>query len=342
MKTMIRWTVLLGLGLSAAAMAEPSAGRPPEKPLQLVYPDGTKRFYQDDEDYVEKRQTWERNHTPMGSGKPGPYGRDPFIWIYNAEFAKRFGMPEKWIDPELNGIAAAAWRRMSEGFQNCGWGSKENACQESTICDLEIYVDETKHPLPWSTDQRVEISPRYRSVRFLYPQGDERARPQSQYSSWPRSPFSDPATGVEAMYWGKPGTTEGGSLRGYDRNVFPGLTLIVIGHFHCGHSYANKEGRASEFVLESRPKDQDVMRDIINNKKWANDSKKDEITRKAIHRLTKRGISLDPIDENDPRLASKRFHEFYLPASFNDRIANYWKAIQETEREFYRRALDMK
>ena len=32
-----------------------------------------------------------------------PFIRDTWVWAYTREFAERFHMPEKWIDPPLKG-----------------------------------------------------------------------------------------------------------------------------------------------------------------------------------------------------------------------------------------------
>ena len=43
-------------------------------------------------------QSYEDRHTFQGNFM---YALDEFTWAYSPEFARRFGMPEKWIDPNI-------------------------------------------------------------------------------------------------------------------------------------------------------------------------------------------------------------------------------------------------
>lgn len=76
------------------------------------------------------------------------YFRDPFIWAYTAEFAERFRMPKEWIDPELKGALAVAWRMTTIGDTTCGLGGREENCWPPLTGQLDIYFD-AKTPLPW-------------------------------------------------------------------------------------------------------------------------------------------------------------------------------------------------
>jgi hypothetical protein len=33
-----------------------------------------------------------------------------YVWVYTSAFAKRFGMPQEWVDDELKGAEALAYR----------------------------------------------------------------------------------------------------------------------------------------------------------------------------------------------------------------------------------------
>jgi hypothetical protein len=49
--------------------------------------------------------------TPQGrikAGKRGTYTKDIHVWVYTSKFAKRFGMPQEWVDDELKGAEALA------------------------------------------------------------------------------------------------------------------------------------------------------------------------------------------------------------------------------------------
>lgn len=253
-------------------------------------------------------KTWEQRFTFTGSERRGVFTKDPFLWIYNAEFAKRFGMPEKWIHPDLKGVEAAAWRRVPKGYEMCGWFGIEQACQAEYACQLEVYVDQAKHPLPWKTDRMVDIESNYRSAFFLSPQGDERYREQSAFHNASRSPFADPETGEEVMYFNSDKTSKGdrgGSMRlaGYDREAFPGLSLLVFNSYRCYN--------AADYPTET-----------------------------MLIRLDKRPIVKGQGHPMGPTL--QRYHEFVLPEDFDRRIRDQMKEAAEAESEFYRRGLNFK
>ena len=95
------------------------------------------------------------NYVEQQTFKGQAFERDNNIWIYNKEFAKQFGMPEQWVSSEISGIEAAAFRvEESTNAKVCGMGGKADQCLSGGKCMLDIYVDETKHPLPWREPQQ--------------------------------------------------------------------------------------------------------------------------------------------------------------------------------------------
>lgn len=78
-----------------------------------------------------------------------PFWSDPFIWVYTEAFADKFRMPRKWIDPNLKGALAIAWRMTTTGKSMCGYGHNANSCWPTLTCQLDIYFD-SKTPLPWN------------------------------------------------------------------------------------------------------------------------------------------------------------------------------------------------
>lgn len=77
-----------------------------------------------------------------------PYILDPWTWSYTKEFAERFRMPEQWIESELKGALAVAWRMTTIGDTTCGLGKKEDNCWKPLNCQLDVYYD-NKIELPW-------------------------------------------------------------------------------------------------------------------------------------------------------------------------------------------------
>lgn len=73
---------------------------------------------------------------------------DPYIWAYSQEFADRFRMPNEWIDPELKGAIAVAWRMTTIGQTMCGLGGRAESCWPQLTCQMDMYFD-NRTSLPW-------------------------------------------------------------------------------------------------------------------------------------------------------------------------------------------------
>lgn len=76
------------------------------------------------------------------------FNYDPWVWGYTKEFAERFKMPEKWIEPELKGALAIAFRMTTLGSITCGLSGKANNCWLPLDCQMDVYFD-SRTPLPW-------------------------------------------------------------------------------------------------------------------------------------------------------------------------------------------------
>ena len=105
---------------------------------------------------------------------------DPYIWAYSQEFADKFRMPKEWMDPELKGAVAVAWRMTNIGQTTCGLGGRAENCWPTLTCQMDIYFD-SKTPLPWrytdvvrdnfmrgisSTDYIPPLSTESRTLRY--------------------------------------------------------------------------------------------------------------------------------------------------------------------------------
>ncbi len=78
--------------------------------------------------------------------------KDNNVWVYTQKFADTFGMPPEGIYSELKGIEAAAFRIEDCNYKMCGMGRKAENCMANYRCITDIYIDETKTPLPWSPE----------------------------------------------------------------------------------------------------------------------------------------------------------------------------------------------
>lgn len=101
-------------------------------------------------------------------GRGSTFFRDPFVWAYSADFAKRYGMPEEWIDNDLKGAEAIAFRHISTNYLQCGFFRNKDACRAPIDCHFDLYIPKTAN-LPWVDDRVQGFHPRIasRSMHFL-------------------------------------------------------------------------------------------------------------------------------------------------------------------------------
>ncbi len=85
------------------------------------------------------------------------FNQDPYIWFISAEFAKRFCMPEKFIDTSLKGALAIAVRIKPTDIAYCGYlMGRSDTCSAPPIFSLDIYVDNKAAKIP-KADPSVEF-----------------------------------------------------------------------------------------------------------------------------------------------------------------------------------------
>lgn len=199
----------------------------------------------------QSSQRYEVNQTFDGS----VYSKDNNLWGYTKEFADLFGMPAANVE-DVRGIAAAAFRIEQASYDECGFGGKDDVCRPVEECLLDLYFDETKNPLPWATDIRMQWLPAYSSMRWLRPEGGQKERPYGMLVAEPspdvvrnktlRSaliPFADPTSHVQAIFLTNAhtdqverGATSGVlSLKGYTQNYYRNLSVIQL-QFGCSLS----------------------------------------------------------------------------------------------------------
>jgi hypothetical protein len=159
---------------------------------------------------------------------------DPNVYVYTPEFAKRFQMPAEWVSTELQGADAVAYRS-TPTYASCGWGGSPKACNTNEMrCELDVYFDHQRHPLPWDERYPEVLPDRYRSSARFIPGGSRQSRlPKHQnYVGMANfSPFIDLKSG-KGLGWQhfKKGSTGGGwtSLASYDREFFEEMSLITF------------------------------------------------------------------------------------------------------------------
>jgi hypothetical protein len=155
--------------------------------------------------------------------------KDPNIYAYSAEFARRFLMPEQWIAPDLQGAEAVAFR-VVPSYRTCGWGGNPNACKDNeTECRLDVYFDHNKQPLPW--DERMPSTDFDRlntSASFVQGRSQPIHRPLGFLGS-SRDPFVDIQTGNELRWQAYSGGFGYLGILAYDKEIFRGMSMVTFG-----------------------------------------------------------------------------------------------------------------
>ena len=102
---------------------------------------------------------YDLEYTPEGiraGAQRSFHKHDPNVWVYNSEFAERFGMPKRWADDDLEGVLAVAFRIEWEYYRmNCGYFGEVQNCAPTPACILDLYIPE-EVDLPWNTDLRYD------------------------------------------------------------------------------------------------------------------------------------------------------------------------------------------
>lgn len=268
------------------------------------------------------RVSAEESATPIDLSKPyierqtfagKSYYKDNNVWVYTPAFAKTFGMPPENIFADLKGIEAAAFRVEDRGYRDCGMGRKDENCRRLDRCVTDVYIDESKYPLPWATNYQADWFSDYNSLQWLEVpriRGRYPAAPAgviSHSNGWWASlhPFADPETHVE-VHVGHNGNApksygddfSGVPVYGYKRGAIAGLSMISLS-YSC--MPRNEEKPSITFSFRSS-------------------------------RVDKMGMST----------TLKKFHEFVLPDVFERKIDAALQAMIERNREYAKKLLNLK
>lgn len=183
------------------------------------------------------RSTHDENYTFQNRGT---YVLDPYIWAYTKEFAERFRMPEEWIEPDLKGAYAVAWRMTTIGEIMCGHGGKADNCWKPLNCQMDVYYD-NRIDLHWNYPEviRDNLMNGLSSGRFLGVTPTSRKRRYAEKMIL--------GSGGGGLRFGK--YSQGGSqLALFDREYEPGVGLISwIGSGVCPE-YTGTEKVRMQFV----------------------------------------------------------------------------------------------
>ena len=173
-------------------------------------------------------------YTPQGrkqAGKRGTYRKDTNVWVYTSAFAKRFGMPQQWIDNDLKGAEALAYRLDLDVYgTKCGYFSDVESCRPSTACVVDMYIDD-KANLPWNNKARYANMYGRKSNALLWPQ-DPNDKPAYLYRRTKRGQQYKMGLDVVYVSGSKIPLNNYYPLE-YDRDIYKNLDYIS-GSMTCG------------------------------------------------------------------------------------------------------------
>ena len=99
--------------------------------------------------------------------------QDDHVWAYSADFAQRYNLPAQWIDPQLQGAEAVAYRVDWDNLgTKCGYFSNLENCRPAPACIVDIYMHSTTN-LPWNSPTRHDSRYGHKTKTFMYAQRDK-------------------------------------------------------------------------------------------------------------------------------------------------------------------------
>ncbi len=183
---------------------------------------------------------WDRR---FGALKTHVGPEDNNVWVFTRRFAEAYGMPRRWIDDSLSGAEAVAFRSHDFGVRNCGWGGRQDLCPRDLRPVLDIYVS-SDVPLPWVGPHRAEYHGLTRTSADIVGETwifeDDLAARAGSRRQRRINLVSRTEAGLVGMAYAGPAATfppnkvpagwrwSSWSIIAYDRDVLPGLTLLVI------------------------------------------------------------------------------------------------------------------
>lgn len=168
--------------------------------------------------------TYEETFTPKANKA---YNEDINVWVYTTGFAKRFGMPEQWVDDDLTGAYAVAFRVEVASEKMLFPHKGPTVSMPIRRCILDVYIPSEAN-IPWKDEQiagKWWYTPD--SPTYLLPQTPEDQR-------WRRRAVGIPIAGEKSrsplIYLGVKGNRQGGSLsvREFDKSIYPGTIYISL------------------------------------------------------------------------------------------------------------------
>jgi hypothetical protein len=185
------------------------------------------------------------------SGK-ARYTKDEYLWVVTPAFAQRFCMPQKFVDKDLKGAEAVAFKIGTDGEINCGFGGNAEHCMAPRSLRFDIFLEAglklpIKNDVPFYSGSTplsaVLIEPSQETLTRLVSKGNWRPGRRPRFDT---TTFGLLGIKGDRVVWPIVTLYEQTFIQG----VLPGLDLVVVegstGHFN------NKTARAEgirDFVI---------------------------------------------------------------------------------------------
>lgn len=155
----------------------------------------------------------------FGSVARKAYSEDINVWVYTSEFADRFGMPVRWVDSELKGAYAIAYRVEVSSARLMFPHKGPDVSMPQRYCVLDIYVDD-KENIPWMNDWPADFKTHpTRSPYYLYPQSLADLKWKTRAVGLPE------VLGIVSYGTGRQ-NLGGFPLHSYKKSIYPGVTYM--------------------------------------------------------------------------------------------------------------------
>ena len=154
--------------------------------------------------------------------KGSAYNEDINVWVYTDSFAKRFGMPDEWVDDELKGAYAVVFRVENIDGRILLPHKGNNTGMRRRFCILDVYFPD-KTSMPWVNDDRVGV--RYytpETPTYLMPQTDE----DWAYKRAPVGLGKELQSGVVLLSEGGYGNSL--FLQQFNKHLYPGIAFVSL------------------------------------------------------------------------------------------------------------------
>ena len=111
------------------------------------------------------------------------YTKDDYLWVVSPEFAKRYCMPPEFIDTELKGALAIAYKPVQEGTEECGFGGQKEVCGRRMAHGFEIYFD-NQIPIQSESDTKYNYRAFYMLPHSKHMLSENNPQTPAEYKDW--------------------------------------------------------------------------------------------------------------------------------------------------------------